>query len=58
MNISNSNDRASNVNVCPDCPDNPNPWSRNTDHNWDNQSSVSSDAESIGHWDNNWQNPR
>ena len=58
MNISNSNDRASNVNVCPDRSDNPNPWSRNTDHNRDNQSSISSDAESIGHWDNNWQNQK
>ena len=58
MNISNSNDRASNMNVCPDHSDNPNPWSRNTDHNWDNQSSISSDAESIGHWDSNWQNQK
>ena len=58
MNISNSNDRVSNANVHSDCSDNPNPWSRNTDHNRDNQSSVSSDAESIGHWDNNWQNQK
>ena len=58
MNISNSNDRARNANVHPDCSDNPNPWSRNTDHSWDNQSSVSSDAESIGHWDSNWQNQK
>ena len=36
MNISNNNDRVSNVNVRPDRPDNPNPWSRNTDHNRDN----------------------
>ena len=33
MNISNSNDWASNVNVCPDHSDNQNPWSRNTDQN-------------------------
>ena len=57
MNISNSqnsNDQASNANVCPDCPDHQNPWPRNTDQNRDNQSSGSSDTDSIGHWDNNW----
>ena len=58
MNISNINDRASNTNVHPDRSDNPNPWSRNTYHNQDNQSSISSDAESIGHWDSNWQNQK
>ena len=55
MNISNSNERANNANVCPDHLDNPNPWSRNTDHNQDNQSS---DPKSIGHWDKNWQNQK
>ena len=55
MNISNTNDRVSNANIRPDRSDNPNPWSRNTDQNQDNQSSFSSDTDSIGHWDNNWQ---
>ena len=54
MNISNSNDRVSNANVRPDCSDNQNPWSRNTDQNRDNQSNSSSDTDSIGQWDNNW----
>ena len=54
MNISNSNDQVSNTNVHPDCLDHQNPWSRNTDQNRDNQSSSSSDTDSIGHWENNW----
>ena len=54
MNISNSNDQASNVNVHPDHPDHQNPWSRNTDQNRDNQSSGSSDTDSIGQRNNNW----
>ena len=33
MNISSSNDRANNANIHPDHPENPNPSSRNTDHN-------------------------
>ena len=53
-NSQNSNDQASNANIRPDCPDHQNPWSRNTDQNRDNQSSGSSDTDSIGHWDNNW----
>ena len=31
-----------------------NPWPRNTHQNQDNQSSRSSETDSIGHWDNNW----
>ena len=57
MNISNSqnsHDQANNANVRPDRPDHQNPWPRNTDQNRDNQSSGSSDTDSIGHWDNNW----
>ena len=53
MNISIT--RTNNTNICPDHAENTNPWSRN-DHNQDNQSSISSNTESIGHWDNNWQN--
>ena len=66
MNISNSQniqDQANNANVRSDCPDhtehqNQNPWPRNTDHSQDNQSSDSSDTDSIGHWDGNWQNKK
>ena len=66
MNISNSQnsqDQANNANVHSDCPDhtehqNQNPWPRNADHSRDNQSSDSSDTDSIGHWDNNWQNKK
>ena len=62
MNISNSRnpqDQTNNANVCSDHPDhtehqNQNPWPRNAD----NQSSDSSDTDSIGHWDNNWQNKK
>ena len=55
MNISNSHntqDQASNANVRSarsDRPEQQNPWPRNTD----NQSSDSSDTDSIGHWDSN-----
>ena len=58
MNISNSRntqDQTNNVNVRSDHPnhtEHQNPWPRNAD----NQSSDSSDTDSIGHWDNNWQN--
>ena len=66
MNISNSRnsqDQVNNANVCPDRPDhtehqNQNPWPRNADHSRDNQSSDSSDTDSIGHWDNNWHNKK
>ena len=64
MNISNSqnsHDQANNANVRPDCPDHSdhqNPWPRNADHNRANQSSDSSDTDSIGHWDNNWHNQK
>ena len=66
MNISNSqnsHDQANNTNVRPDCPDhrdhqNQNPWPRNADHSRDNQSSDSSDTDSIGHRDNNWHNKK
>ena len=66
MNISNSRnsqDQTNNANVHSDHPDhtehqNQNPWPRNTDHSQDNQSSNSSDTDSIGHWDNNWQNKK
>ena len=54
MNISNSQnsqDQANNVNVR---PDHQNPWPRNTEQDRDNQSSGSSDTDSVGHWDNNW----
>ena len=60
MNISNSpnsHDQANNANIFPDRPDHSdhlNPWPRNTDHSRDNQSSDSSDTDSIGYWDNNW----
>ena len=57
MNISNSqnsHDQANNMNIHADHPDHQNPWPRNTDQNPDNQSSGSSDMDSIGHWDNNW----
>ena len=53
MNYSTNNDWANNTNACPDHPDH-NPWPRNNKCNRDNQSSASSDTESIGHWDNNW----
>ena len=57
MNISNSRniqDQANNANVRSDRPDhtehqNQNPWPRNADHSRDNQSSDSSDTDSIGH---------
>ena len=66
MNISNSQnsqDQANNANIRSDRPDhtehqNQNPWPRNADHSRDNQSSDSSDTDSIGHWDNNWQNKK
>ena len=66
MNISNSQntqDQANNANVRPDCPDHTehqhqNPWPRNADHSRDNQSSDSSDTDSIDHWDSNWQNKK
>ena len=64
MNISNSQntqDQVNNANVRPDCPDHTehqNPWPQNADHSRDNQSSDSSDTDSIGHWDNNWQNKK
>ena len=60
MNISNSHntqDQASNANVRSarsDRPEQQNPWSRNADI----QSSDSSDTDSIGHWDSNWQNKK
>ena len=58
MNISNSQntqDQTNNANVRSDRPnhtEHQNPWPRNAD----NQSSNSSDTDSIGHWDSNWQN--
>ena len=66
MNISNSrnpHDQTNNANVRSDHPDhtehqNQNPWPRNADHSRDNQSSDSSDTDSIGHWDSNWQNKK
>ena len=68
MNISNTNsqniqDQASNANVRSARSDhtehqNQNPWPRNTNHSRDNQSSDSSDTDSIGHWDSNWQNKK
>ena len=66
MNISNSRniqDQMNNANVRSDRPDhtehqNQNPWPRNADHSQDNQSSNSSDTDSIGHWDSNWQNKK
>ena len=53
MNYSTNNDRANNMNICPDHPEN-HPWPRTNKRNQDNQSSTSSDAKSIGHWDNKW----
>ena len=64
MNISNSQnsqDQANNANVHPDHPDHTehqNPWPQNADHSRDNHSSDSSDTDSIGHWDSNWQNKK
>ena len=64
MNISNSQntqDQMNNTNVRSDRPDHTehqNPWPRNADHSRDNQSSDSSDTDSIGHWDSNWQNKK
>ena len=64
MNISNSQnsqDQANNANVRSDRSDNTehqNPWPRNADHSRDNHSSDSSDTDSIGHWDSNWQNKK
>ena len=66
MNISNANsqntqDQASNANVHSarsDHSEHQNPWPRNVDHSRDNQSSDSSDTDSIGHWDSNWQNKK
>ena len=58
MNISNSRntqDQTNNANIRSDRPnhtEHQNPWPRNAD----NQSSDSSDTDSIGHWDSNWQN--
>ena len=58
MNISNSRntqDQTNNANIHSDRPnhtEHQNPWPRNAD----NQSSNSSDTDSIGHWDSNWQN--
>ena len=60
MNISNSHntqDQVSNANIRSarsDRPEQQNPWPRNAD----NQSSDSSDTDSIGHWDSNWQNKK
>ena len=61
MNISNANfqDQVSNVNIRSarsDHSEHQNPWPRNSDHSRDNQSSDSSDTDSIGHWDSNWHN--
>ena len=61
MNISNSRniqDQTNNVNIRSDHPDhtehqNQNQWPQNADHSRDNQSSNSSDTDSIGHWDSN-----
>ena len=66
MNISNSRnsqDQTNNANIRSDHPDhteyqNQNPWPRNADNSRDNQSSNSSDTDSIAHWDNNWQNKK
>ena len=66
MNISNANsqkiqDQASNANVRSarsDHTEHQNPWPRNADHSRENQSSDSSDTDSIGHWDSNWQNKK
>ena len=66
MNISNANsqntqEQASNANVRSahsDHSEHQNPWPRNADHSRDNQSSDSSDTDSIGHWDSNWQNKK
>ena len=41
-----------------DHSDHQNPWAQNADHSRDNQSSDSSDTDSIGHWDSNWQNKK
>ena len=46
-NITNSENRANTANICPDHPDRP-----------DNHCSNSSDAELVGHWDNNWAEQR
>ena len=53
LNITNSGNQANAANVCPDCQDGLQ-WPRNNDRGRDNMSSASSDAESVGHWDNNW----
>ena len=53
MNYSTNMDQANNMNTHPDRPD-PSSWQRNNMGNQDNQSSASSNAELIGHWDNNW----
>ena len=66
MNISNANsqntqEQASNANVHSarsDHSEHQNPWPRNSDHSRDNQSSDSSDTDSIGHWDSNWENKK
>ena len=66
MNISNANsqntqDQVSNANIRSarsDHSEHQNPWPRNADHSRDHQSSDSSDTDSIGHWDSNWQNKR
>ena len=64
MNISNSRnsqDQVNNANVRSDRPDHTEhqtPWPRNANHSRDNQSSDSSDTDSIGHWDSNRQNKK
>ena len=61
MNISNSRntqDQTNNANIRSDRSnhtEHQTPWPRNADSR-DNQSSDSSDTDSIGHWDSNWQN--
>ena len=51
MNYSTNNYQMNNTNAHPDRLDH-NPWLRNNERNWDNQSGTSSDAKSIGNWDN------
>ena len=53
LNYSTNNNQANNANICPDCHEN-HQWPRNNEYNWGNHSSASSDADSMGHWDNNW----
>ena len=57
-NMSHSQDQANNANVrpnCSNCTEHWSLWPQNADHSRDNQSSDSSDTDSIGHWDSNWQ---